>query len=187
MLVPISTLRPSILKFHTEMEIYPLWLCPMRLLSPPAKRWQDSQGPVDVPPISIPQPISYAPQFKPYNKTGLTSIFQEDFEYQMNCPIEGGLCAPTPSEQLYVDIGAYGIPKASQWRDVVRQVYGTTKVPDHCDQEEMEILAAAENKSDDGSIGGMGKVEEDDQNEEMHVRVLRRVQLQILLLPIDSY
>jgi delta24-sterol reductase len=32
MLIPISTLEQSILKFHTELDLYPLWLCPMKII-----------------------------------------------------------------------------------------------------------------------------------------------------------
>jgi delta24-sterol reductase len=32
MLIPISTLEESVMKFHTELDLYPLWLCPMKIM-----------------------------------------------------------------------------------------------------------------------------------------------------------
>jgi len=32
MLVPVSTLEQSVMKFHTELDLYPLWLCPMKII-----------------------------------------------------------------------------------------------------------------------------------------------------------
>ena len=35
MLVPIADLKSSIEMFHSEVEIYPIWLCPFKLPSHP--------------------------------------------------------------------------------------------------------------------------------------------------------
>lgn len=32
MLIPVSTLEESVMKFHTELDLYPLWLCPMKIM-----------------------------------------------------------------------------------------------------------------------------------------------------------
>jgi hypothetical protein len=40
MLVPINTIKESLGVFHKEFDLYPLWVCPMRLLTPPMEKKQ---------------------------------------------------------------------------------------------------------------------------------------------------
>jgi len=82
MLVPMSALTASLDIFDREFGLYPLWVCPMRLLSPPSTK-----------------PV--APLLQ--KSTGLTLP---------TVTPPGGMCPPHPAEQLYVDIGAYGVPQS---------------------------------------------------------------------------
>ncbi|XP_067008969.2 delta(24)-sterol reductase [Anabrus simplex] len=62
LLVPVSALKESILKFHKEVQIYPLWLCPF------------------------------------------------------NLPNDPGMVHPAATrEEMYVDVGVYGVPKTDSF------------------------------------------------------------------------
>lgn len=108
MLVPMNTLKSSILKFHEELEIYPLWLCPMRLLSPPSKHFS-SENPANV-------DINKKKNILPSDIN-----FERHYDLVNSVP---GFLSPTKNCQLYVDIGAYGVPMAKPWRKFVLKVYG---------------------------------------------------------------
>jgi hypothetical protein len=144
MLVPITTLKSAILQFHKELALYPLWICPMRLLSPPSDKMA-KQLPANVDRPAVPK-----------LKSGEVN---EEEHYPLSCPIPGGMVNPTPSEQLYVDIGAYGVPQAKQWKDIVMKIYGRVKNVIDTDQEENLMPM-------DDSV---------DAQEEFHIRVMRRV------------
>lgn len=95
--MPVTTLKSSILKFHQEFALYPLWLCPMRLLSPPSAPTMVDGKPANADAPGVPRLPRGNVNAEP--------------EYELACPIPGGMCSPTPSEQLYVDIGAYGMQR----------------------------------------------------------------------------
>ena len=86
----MDQLDASLKIFDEEFAIYPLWLCPMRILAPPLS--------------STPQNL--ANQFRPVTSP------------------KGGLIHPTPTSQLFVDIGAYGTPKSKRfdWKASVKRV-----------------------------------------------------------------
>ncbi|KAI9179463.1 hypothetical protein H9P43_004786 [Blastocladiella emersonii ATCC 22665] len=93
MLVPMPALDASLKKFDEEFNLYPLWLCPMRLLSPPEDLLALRKDPAPVlKKILAEHPHRYEPQ-------------------PVTTPA-GSMTPPHPAEQLYVDIGAYGIPTA---------------------------------------------------------------------------
>ncbi|KDQ21010.1 hypothetical protein BOTBODRAFT_27023 [Botryobasidium botryosum FD-172 SS1] len=85
MLVPMSALTASLDIFDREFGLYPLWVCPMRLLSPPSTK-----------------PVAPLPQKSTGRALPTTTP-------------PGGMCPPHPAEQLYVDIGAYGVPASSNF------------------------------------------------------------------------
>ena len=153
MLVPINTLKESILKFHREMAIYPLWICPMRLLSPPSDVWGEST------PADMDDPASLE-ELK--SKFSPDSSLLQPHKFEDTCDV-GGLCAPTPSEQLYVDIGAYGVPQAPQWHDAVRKIYGETAIPNRG----LELSEDADEFEPESSYNT---------TEELHIQVMRRVE-----------
>ena len=146
MLIPISTLRSSILEFHREIALYPLWICPMRLLSPAPSTGKMSE----LMPANVDRPS--VRKLPPGEKNA-------EVQYPLACPIAGGMVSPTHSEQLYVDIGAYGVPQAKQWSEIVLNIYGRVK----------GIIET------DGSGGEVEDASDEDANEEFHVRVMRRV------------
>jgi delta24-sterol reductase len=85
MLVPMNTLKESLEVFYKEFNLYPMWVCPMRLLTPPMdKRLIQS------------------------HKT--SNQFTKDEQIGQVTAGPNGLVNPLPTEQLYVDIGAYGNP-----------------------------------------------------------------------------
>ncbi|KNE65263.1 hypothetical protein AMAG_10907 [Allomyces macrogynus ATCC 38327] len=94
LLVPISTLKESLDLFHDELEVYPLWLCPMRMLSPP-KNLLAERG--EAPAVAVLN--SDEPAYPPQEVTTPT----------------GSLTPPPPAEQLFVDVGAYGVPKSQKF------------------------------------------------------------------------
>jgi delta24-sterol reductase len=94
LLVPMTTLDQALDVFHNELTVYPLWLCPMRMLSPAENL------------LSVNQ-----------QEPGHPSLRSMSSKYPLQpltTPV-GSLTPPHPSEQLYVDIGAYGVPKAPQF------------------------------------------------------------------------
>lgn len=93
MLVPIKALLDSLIIFHDELEIYPIWLCPMKIPTSPRQHWPAVDS--------------------------LTVESLDVFERQPT-----GFVSPIKGDDLYVDIGAYGVPKAAQWAQVVEEVYG---------------------------------------------------------------
>ncbi|KAL7747317.1 hypothetical protein RI367_007371 [Sorochytrium milnesiophthora] len=96
MLVPISETKAALDVFHREFEVYPLWLCPMRILSPPENllRLHKNQ--------------------RHENDHHDVCVSTDPDTHPAVVP-RGGLVAPQPSEQMYVDIGAYGVPKSKQF------------------------------------------------------------------------
>ncbi|KDO30188.1 hypothetical protein SPRG_04988 [Saprolegnia parasitica CBS 223.65] len=64
MLVPLSTLQPSLQCFHDHVQIYPLWLCPFKL------------------------------------------------------PKEPGMLQTKSSDEIFVDIGAYGVPQVGNFHPI---------------------------------------------------------------------
>ncbi|KAJ3361178.1 hypothetical protein GGF32_007733 [Allomyces javanicus] len=94
LLVPISTLKESLDLFHDELTVYPLWLCPMRMLSPPENLLAERGERPAVAVLDRTHP-QHAPQ-------GVTTP-------------AGSLTPPHPAEQLYVDVGAYGVPKSPKF------------------------------------------------------------------------
>jgi delta24-sterol reductase len=149
MLVPVTTLKNSILKFHKEFQLYPLWLCPMRLLSPPTDMFKNSQ------PAFLDTPVVRRLPADDVNA---------EAEYELACPVPGGMVNPTPSEQLYVDIGAYGIPQAPQWATAVKELYKRDLPPvSPADKADCDLQALPDDV-------------DEDPYEELHVRVMKRVE-----------
>lgn len=153
MLVPINTLRNSILKFHKELALYPLWICPMRLLNPPAERWSK------VMPANVDRPACAKVEEGP----------NQEKLYDTTCPHLGGMVAPTPCESLYVDIGAYGVPQAAQWTGIVHKTYGRIK---------FDSLVAADNAGPELVEDDDDDDEEEDSEfgNELHVKVMRKIE-----------
>jgi delta24-sterol reductase len=87
MLVPINTIKESLGVFHKEFDLYPLWVCPMRLLTPPMEK-------------------------KLIHNTTTSQQFPRDEKAASVTCGPNGLVNPLPTEQLYVDIGAYGNPQS---------------------------------------------------------------------------
>lgn len=149
MLVPISTLKSSIEKFHTELQLYPLWVCPMRLLTPPPVKWQQQR------PANQDAPIEgLASRLPPSYSSGRQLTLLAKHKFPLACQSNAGLVNPTGAEQLYVDIGAYGVPRARHWQAAVRKAYGDDKV----------------RLSDDDNDGKY-----DSSDPKLHVKVLREV------------
>ncbi|KAI9219739.1 hypothetical protein BC828DRAFT_406427 [Blastocladiella britannica] len=94
LLVPITTLDASLDFFQRELDTYPLWLCPMRMLSPA-------------------EDLLALRQFtSPVLKQAQAEHGHQSHAFQPPTTPRGSFTPPHPSEQLYVDIGAYGVPKA---------------------------------------------------------------------------
>jgi len=72
MLVPITALDDALKIFQDELEIYPIWLCPMKIFSSPHR----------------------------------------------------GFIKPLDNDEMFVDIGAYGVPKNKTWsaRTTLRKI-----------------------------------------------------------------
>jgi hypothetical protein len=149
LLVPINTLRNSLLKFHEELECYPLWVCPMRLLSPPSDKWVNTKPANIDPDLTNQLPESFS-----------DARLLDNVEFPLSCPSNGGMVNPTGSEQLYVDIGAYGIPRARQWEPAVRKAYGDSKIPKRLAEVTQEKAPEVEGPVDN----------------ELHIKVMRRLE-----------
>ena len=63
MLVPVADLKSSIELFHSEVEIYPIWLCPFKLF-----------------------------------------------------PNRGMLKVESGKEEMFIDVGVYGVPKSEKYQ-----------------------------------------------------------------------
>jgi len=76
MLIPISTLKESILKFHNDLDMYPLWLCPMLVFETPVgliHPYKKKNGEIDN--LFVDIGAYGAPRKKPYEaKIALRSI-----------------------------------------------------------------------------------------------------------------
>ena len=143
MLVPMNTLRASLLKFHQQLRVYPLWLCPMRLPTPAFRKQ-----------VNKPKPDPAVVQAQKY-----PALQEQAYDFTSDLP---GMVNPVEGEQLYVDIGAYGVPLARDWVDCVQQVHGKDKIP-------AEVLAEYERDDEDLADA------DEDPSQELHVKVMRRV------------
>lgn len=125
----------------------------MRLLSPPSDKWANTK-PANIDP-ALPDITSQL------NGDYSDARLLDDVEYPLSCPSNGGMVNPTGTEQLYVDIGAYGIPRARQWEPAVRKAYGDSKVPKRLTEVTQSVAGATAQAPVD---------------DELHIKVMRRLE-----------
>ncbi|ORZ41590.1 hypothetical protein BCR44DRAFT_1457128 [Catenaria anguillulae PL171] len=101
LLVPMITLDTALDFFHRELDVYPLWLCPMRMLSPA----EDLLALRRDPSPTLRQCIA---------ERGGKKVAPDQ---PVTTP-KGSFTPPHPCDQLYVDVGAYGVPRAPGFHHV---------------------------------------------------------------------
>lgn len=214
MLVPISTLGRCLDFFDRELGVYPLWVCPMRLLSPPdsGKRWDgllprdddrrivsmvqknaemDEDILREIVPTEVEAVRYLLPKSSPIrNQVILDTQYHADKAkheslHRLSSDMPGGMVSPCETEQLYVDIGAYGVPRAPQWQNALMEVYGEVAVPSEENDEylqenadEVKIVTSTPESQMKDKLSPSHP--EDDNNTQSnapaHIRIMRRLE-----------